>query len=127
MMMVAENENHWNVKSLYEFQFFICPICPFKNYLKQDFVNHAVDAHPKSKYYFIKISNHNSFDDVQIPLDNNIAEKLKDEEIEIFRQEVTGQTIDVKSELDDYILCVGRCTTRKKLNEGVTWSISLNL
>ena len=102
MMMVAENENHWNVKSLYEFQFFNCPICPFKNYLKQDFVNHAVDAHPKSKYYFIKISNHNSFDDVQIPLDNNIAEKLKDEEIEIFRQEVTGQTIDVKSELDDY-------------------------
>ena len=80
---------------------FNCPICPFKNYLKQDFVNHAVDAHPKSKYYFIKISNHNSFDDVQIPLDNNIAEKLKDEEIEIF-QEVTGHTIDVKSELDDY-------------------------
>ena len=24
-------------------------------------------------------------------------------------------------------LCVGRCTTRKKLNKGVTWSISLNL
>ena len=101
MMVVTENENHWNVKSLYEFQFFNCPICPFKNYLKQDFVNHAVDAHPKSKYYFMKISNHNSFDDVQILLDNNIAEKLKDEEIEIF-QEVTGQTIDVKSELDDY-------------------------
>ena len=24
-------------------------------------------------------------------------------------------------------LCVGRCTTRNKLNKGVTWSISLNL
>ena len=27
----------------------------------------------------------------------------------------------------DIPLCVGRCTTRNKLNKGVTWSISLNL
>ena len=103
MMVVTENENHWNVKSLYEFQFFNCPTCPFKNYSKQDFVNHAFDAHPKSKYYLMKISNDNSFDDIQIPPpDNNIAEKLR---IENF-QEVIGQTIDIKYELDDYRECL---------------------
>ena len=103
MMMKTENENHWNVKSLYEFQFFNCPTCPFKNYSKQDFVNHAFDAHPKSKYYLMKISNDNSFDDIQIPPpDNNIVEKLR---IENF-QEVIDQTIDIKYELDDYRECL---------------------
>ena len=99
-MMLPEIENPWNVKSLYEFQYFNCPTCPYKNFSKQDFVNHAFDAHPKSKYYFMKISNHNSFNDVQLPPDN-IADKMKVENIAIF-PETTSQTIVVKSELDDY-------------------------
>ena len=68
-MMLSENENSWNVESLYKFQYFNCPTCSYKNEVKQDFVNHAVNSHPESKKDFMKILNHESFIDVIFPLE----------------------------------------------------------
>ena len=99
--MLPDNENSWNVKSLYEFQYFNCPTCPYKNDSKQEFVNHAFNDHPKSKYYFMKISSHsNSFKDVQLPKDN-ISKELKVEKI-IINPETSSITIVVNNEMDDY-------------------------
>ena len=41
-------ENPWNIQSLYEFQYFNCPSCDFKNHSKQKLVNHAYKIHPES-------------------------------------------------------------------------------
>ena len=68
-MESTEIESPWNVESLYKFQYFNCPTCSYKNDIKQDFVNHAVNSHPESKKYFMKILNHESFSDVIIPLE----------------------------------------------------------
>ena len=61
-------ENPWKIKSLYEFQYFNCPVCHFKTeYFKtQDFVNHAHASHPESTNYLRKI-NDGSLDDIDFP------------------------------------------------------------
>ena len=85
-MESTEIENPWDVESLYKFQYFNCPTCSYKNDIKQDFVNHAVNSHPESKKYFMKILNHESFSDVIIPLEYDSEqpniETLKTELIE---------------------------------------------
>ena len=41
-------ENPWNIQSLFELQFFICPSCEYRDTSKQDFINHASNLHPES-------------------------------------------------------------------------------
>ena len=41
-------ENPWNIKSIYELQYFNCPSCLFKHQSKQEIVNHAYESHPTS-------------------------------------------------------------------------------
>ena len=45
------NVSPWDVESLYEFQYFNCPTCPYKHHSAQDFVDHAFNSHPESKNY----------------------------------------------------------------------------
>ena len=60
--MSSKEEFLWNVESIFEFQYFNCPICPFKNELKQDFVNHSFISHPESVNYLKKISDGSLYD-----------------------------------------------------------------
>ena len=69
-------DNPWNIKSIYELQFFNCPTCEFKNQFKQEFVNHAYASHPDSLDFLINIPN-NSFDDIICPWD---VKEIKKEE-----------------------------------------------
>ena len=56
VFLVEEQEQHyvshnnpWSVNSIYDFSYFCCPECENSKYeLKQDFVNHALSAHPNS-------------------------------------------------------------------------------
>ena len=48
-------ENPWNILSIYEFQYFNCPSCIYKDNSKQDFVNHACENHPESIEHFKNI------------------------------------------------------------------------
>ena len=43
--------NPWNILSLYEFQYYFCPSCGYKNHSRQEFVNHACLCHPESIEY----------------------------------------------------------------------------
>ena len=70
-MWSITEENPWNIQSLYDLQFFNCPSCDFKDYLKQDFVNHAHKFHPEAYPYLNNIKD-GSTDDVLIPNEDNI-------------------------------------------------------
>ena len=61
-----KEENPWNIYSIYDLQYFNCPSCPYKNNIKQEFVNHAFDFHPEAEEYLRSI-NDGSLDDVEIP------------------------------------------------------------
>ena len=66
----------WDVKSLYEYQYFNCPSCSYKSDYKQDFVNHTFNTHPESVDFFRKISD-GSLDDIITPW-NKIAQTYGD-------------------------------------------------
>ena len=40
--------NPWDVQSLEEFHFYCCPECEDKSFTKEQFINHALQIHPKS-------------------------------------------------------------------------------
>ena len=67
--------NPWNIKSVYELQYFVCPSCVFKDPSKQNIINHAYEFHPESIDYLVKIKD-DSFTDIICPWDTI---KIKDE------------------------------------------------
>ena len=92
-------ENPWNIQSIYELQFFNCPTCDFKDYSKQELVNHAYDFHPNSIPFLVNIKDE-SLTDVIFPWD---AKEIKREpEVEI--TEINTENIKteaVKEEFND--------------------------
>ena len=70
--MKAQIENPWNIESIYELQFFICPSCEFKNHSKQIFLNHAFENHPESVNSIISLQD-GSLNDVIINIPANIS------------------------------------------------------
>ena len=71
-------ENPWNIQSLYEFQYFNCPVCNFKNNCKQKFVNHAYEIHPESTEYLMNIDDESILDIVTPWFESNMGIKTKD-------------------------------------------------
>ena len=67
-MASSKLENPWDVASLYEYQYFLCPSCSYKHDSKQDFVTHTFHTHPESMDYFKKISD-GSLSDIIKPWD----------------------------------------------------------
>ena len=67
--MEVQNENVWNIKSLYDLQLFTCPACPFSEKSKQIFVNHAYVNHIECKPYLENLTD-NSLKDVALPWDS---------------------------------------------------------
>ena len=81
-MMSSKEEFLWNVESIYQFQYFNCPICPFKNEFKQDFVNHSFISHPESANYLKKISDGSLYDII------SPWESYREEGTEKFKNEI---------------------------------------
>ena len=80
-------DNPWSVTSLYEFQYFNCPSCPFfKVCSKQDFVYHAFYTHPESTEDFKNISD-GSLNGILLPW------KPEDDKIKI-EQNILDQDLD---------------------------------
>ena len=48
-MIVPKVEDPWNIQSLYDLQYFNCPVCDYKNHSKQEFFDHAYNLHPESE------------------------------------------------------------------------------
>ena len=59
-------QNPWNVRSIYELQYFNCPSCVFRISSKQEFIQHAYEYHPDAIEYLMKI-NDNSLSDIICP------------------------------------------------------------
>ena len=85
-------KNPWNIQSIFEFQFFNCPSCTFKNNSKQEFVNHAYEIHPESIDFLMNI-NDNSLLDVQCPWNELITDIIKVEH-SIFHEKVENSTVE---------------------------------
>ena len=75
-MMTADNP--WNIKSIYELQYFNCPSCFFKDISKQEIINHAYEVHPESIDYLDNIKD-NSLSDIVCPWNLDV---IKSEEID---------------------------------------------
>ena len=84
-------ENSWIIQSIYEFQYFNCPSCLYKNHSKQEFVNHACDFHPEYIKYLLNISD-DSIKDIEFPWNihkkeietkENVFVNLQSEEFEV--------------------------------------------
>ena len=46
MMSITQLRSLDNFKSLFDFQYFVCPLCPFKWRSKQGFIDHVWQKHP---------------------------------------------------------------------------------
>ena len=66
-MNISKLENPWDVIiSIYDFQFFNCPSCSYKNDSKQDFVYHSFENHPESVQNLRRISD-KCLNDILLP------------------------------------------------------------
>ena len=75
---MTTNRDLWNVKSIYDFQYFNCPSCSSKKYAsKQDFVNHLGFNHPESIEYLKEISDGSLSNILQPWGDENVAINVK--------------------------------------------------
>ena len=92
--MAFEFGSHWDVESLYEFQYFQCPACTYNHNSKQDFVCHTFDTHPESVDYFRKISD-GSLGDILPPWGFN------DEKSEVLSNNLKNEFIDNDEYLED--------------------------
>ena len=71
-------ENPWQIRSIYDLQYFNCPSCIFKNYSKQEIVNHAYHFHPESIENLMNISD-NSLMDISLPWDMIVKKEIENE------------------------------------------------
>ena len=97
-MLPIEEDNPWNVESLYDLQFFNCPspFCIYKNSSKQEFVNHAFYFHPESEQYLRNLKDY-SLIDVDIPLE----ETKVDSNNQQLGSTTTNELDIIKTESDD--------------------------
>ena len=76
-------KNPWDIQSIYELQFFICPSCEFIEFSKQEFVNHAHLSHFEAVDYLKNIVD-GSLEDVNCPWNLHITEfKIEENDDEI--------------------------------------------
>ena len=69
-------ENPWHIQSIYDFQYFNCPSCIFKNHSKQEFINHIYGIHPDYIYHLSNVKD-NSLSDVVFP--DDLIKEIKEE------------------------------------------------
>ena len=81
-ILAKSEKNPWDIQSIYEFQYFNCPSCLFKNHSKQEFINHAFETHSEFIHNLYKI-NDNSLIDVVCPWNEPFTQiKIENENFE---------------------------------------------
>ena len=90
------NKNPWHIQSIYDFQYFNCPSCIFKNHSKQEFINHAYESHPESIDPLLKVKD-NSLYDIVFP--KNIKLEPIDENDDDLNAKSIEPTTNIKSEV----------------------------
>ena len=118
MKLFFQMENPWNIQSIYELQFFNCPAsCDFKNFSKQEFINHIHLSHFGAVPYLMNIKD-GSLDDINCPWNHKVTDEFKTifvsnklaetEDIDLKENilEIHDDNFDIKEE-DEYIDGVG--------------------
>ena len=96
------NNHPWQIKSIYELQYFICPSCDFKNQNKQEFIHHANEIHPEAIHYLKTTIEDNSLEDVWCPWEIKIEFSTTFEnENNLYYDDRIGNYPDVKN--DNYM------------------------
>ena len=99
-------ENPWNIQSIYELQFFNCPAsCDFKNFSKQEFINHIHLSHFGAVPYLMNIKD-GSLDDINCPWNHKVTDEFKT--IFVSNKLAETEDIDLKENIleihDDNVL-----------------------
>ena len=84
-------ENPWNIKSIYELQYFNCPSCKFKNHSKQLFVDHAFEFHPFAVDNLIKLKD-GSINDIEMPMNTTWIKTDIDDDDRIQVNDLSNQS-----------------------------------
>ena len=103
MTSITKEENPWDIKSIYELQYFNCRSCVYKNHFKQEFINHAYEFHPEAIVYLTNIQD-GSLNDINIPWDiNNIETKVEpiDDDFPTKEEPIDYDYIDDNDYTDD--------------------------
>ena len=97
-MLMPKLENPWEIKSIYELQYFNCPSCSYKNESKQDFICHAFDIHPDSVDYLRNLTD-GSLNDILCPWDSN------DYKLEDYKENdvLKNLKVEANDEYEDFI------------------------
>ena len=100
---INDEKNPWNIQSLYELNYYICPSCPFKNHSKQILVNHAYEIHFSHAMKFLDaIKNHNSFNDVILPWNTTTSDFTKKVETDLERPKSSNNFREINfTKIDD--------------------------
>ena len=89
--MEKDEEDPWNIQSLYDLQFFNCPSCEFKIHSGQDFIDHAYNSHKECMEFLRNIEDDS--------LDGLICPWISIEEV--FKAEDFFDESDKLTNLDD--------------------------
>ena len=93
-------DSPWNIKSIYDLQYFDCPSCIYRNIFKQEFVNHAYHFHPES-IQFLRNINDGSLNDIEIPFVKDEDIDLKPELLDTNNSDLTnGMVIKIEESYD---------------------------
>ena len=76
------DENPWDIRSIYELQYFNCPKCSYKNNSKQEFIQHAYEDHPEAIDNLTNIVD-GSLNDINCPWNETGFDDVKEELISV--------------------------------------------
>ena len=105
-----KEENPWNIETLYDFLFFNCPSCTYKNNSKQKFVDHAVQLHPESSQFLLNLKD-SSINDVnfvqeflkcEFAAENLTSDPSTQEFLKVELEEFKINTDDADEEIQNY-------------------------
>ena len=108
-----EPENPWDIQSIYDLQYYKCPVCIYTNTSKQEFVYHAYEIHPEAVEN-LKFITDDSLNDVHCPWTSEPIH-IKDEILENSEQntdqsETNIEQIMIKCEPSDFDNAIEKIT-----------------
>ena len=97
--------NPWHIQSIYDFQYFNCPSCIFKNPSKQEFVNHVYNIHPNFIDHLFNVKD-NSLEDIVFPNIEIKEEQFSEEPSENALESEKSLFVKVENKSNVAVVCI---------------------
>ena len=72
-------DNPWDVQSLEEFHFYCCPECNEKTFTREQFINHALQTHPKSHETIPLLIQETGLEEPEIEINEDVEPHITEE------------------------------------------------